>query len=84
MARFCTLAELANAPLDTVLSHWTGLGYYARARNMHKAAQVVMQKHGGQLPNQFEALLALPGIGRSTAGAIMAQAFNQFGDFLMF
>ncbi len=82
MARFCTLAELANAPLDTVLSHWTGLGYYARARNLHKAAQVVMQKHGGQLPNQFEALLALPGIGRSTAGAIMAQAFNQFGVIL--
>ncbi|MCP1318632.1 A/G-specific adenine glycosylase, partial [Halomonas sp. 707B3] len=75
MARFPTLEALATAPQDDVLHHWTGLGYYARARNLHKAAQVAMEGHGGELPtDSVETLMALPGIGRSTAGAIIAQS----------
>ncbi|WP_193162844.1 A/G-specific adenine glycosylase [Microbulbifer hainanensis] len=70
MASFPTLADLAGAPLDAVLAHWSGLGYYARARNLHKCAQTVMTEHGGEFPRDVEALSALPGIGRSTAGAI--------------
>ncbi|HEX2796952.1 MAG TPA: A/G-specific adenine glycosylase [Immundisolibacter sp.] len=75
--RFATLPELAAAPLDEVLHLWTGLGYYARARNLHRAAQQVCVEHGGQLPTDLEALSALPGIGRSTAAAILAQAHGQ-------
>lgn len=75
MARFPTLETLARAPQDEVLHLWTGLGYYARARNLHKAAQVALAEHGGELPVESEeALIALPGIGRSTAGAIIAQS----------
>ncbi|MGM0522050.1 MAG: A/G-specific adenine glycosylase [Pseudomonadota bacterium] len=75
MARFPTLEALALAPQDEVLHLWTGLGYYARARNLHKAAQVALAEHGGELPVESdEALMALPGIGRSTAGAIIAQS----------
>ncbi|WP_422141576.1 A/G-specific adenine glycosylase [Vreelandella salicampi] len=75
MARFPTLDALARAPQDEVLHLWTGLGYYARARNLHKAAQVALAEHGGELPVESEeALIALPGIGRSTAGAIIAQS----------
>lgn len=70
MARFPDVATLANAPLDDVLHLWTGLGYYARARNLHRAAQQVMEEHSGNFPQDLEALIALPGIGRSTAGAI--------------
>lgn len=78
MARFPTLGALANAPQDEVLHLWTGLGYYARARNLHKAAQVAMEEHGGELPtDSVETLMALPGIGRSTAGAIIAQSTGQ-------
>lgn len=77
MARFPTIEKLAAAPLDEVLHLWTGLGYYARARNLHKAAQTVMAQHGGRFPEDFEAVAALPGIGRSTAGAILALALNQ-------
>ncbi len=69
-----TLPALAAADSDQVHALWAGLGYYARARNLHKAAQVCVQQHGGELPQDFEALSALPGIGRSTAGAILAQA----------
>lgn len=65
---------LAAAPLDTVLALWSGLGYYARARNLHAAAQACVARHGGDLPRDFDALVALPGIGRSTAGAILSQA----------
>ena len=72
MARFPDLAALAGAPLDDVLGLWTGLGYYARARNLHRAAGLVRERHGGVMPRDFDALLALPGIGRSTAGAILA------------
>jgi A/G-specific adenine glycosylase len=59
-----------------VLHHWTGLGYYARARNLHRAAQQIRDEHQSRFPQDFDALLALPGIGRSTAGAILAQAFG--------
>jgi len=71
-----SLAALAGAPLDRVLALWSGLGYYSRARNLHRAAQICMERHGGELPSNFDALAALPGIGRSTAAAILAQAFG--------
>ena len=71
------VAALAAAPLDQVLALWSGLGYYARARNLHAAAQACVARHGGELPRDFDALLALPGIGRSTAGAILAQAWGE-------
>ncbi|SHF22672.1 A/G-specific DNA-adenine glycosylase [Microbulbifer donghaiensis] len=70
MASFPTLGRLARAPLDDVLAHWSGLGYYARARNLHKCAQTVLNEHGGEFPRDVEALAELPGIGRSTGGAI--------------
>ena len=72
MARFPDLAALADAPLDDVLGLWTGLGYYSRARNLHRAAVVVRDRHRGAVPRDLDALVALPGIGRSTAGAILA------------
>lgn len=71
-----TLAALAQAPLDRVLALWSGLGYYSRARNLHRAAQICIAMHGGDLPRDLDALAALPGIGRSTAAAILAQAFG--------
>ena len=77
MARFPTVQALAEAPLDDVLKHWAGLGYYARARNLHKGAQTVVAEHGGLVPSDPKTLLALPGIGRYTAGAILSIAFNQ-------
>lgn len=67
---------LADAPQDTVLALWSGLGYYARARNLHAAAQRCVKLHDGDLPRDLDALLALPGIGRSTAGAILSQAWG--------
>jgi A/G-specific adenine glycosylase len=70
------LRALAEAPLDDVLALWSGLGYYARARNLHAAAQACVARHDGELPRDFVALAALPGIGRSTAGAILAQAWG--------
>ncbi len=69
-----TLADLAAADEDQVLALWSGLGYYRRARFAHQAARLCVEKHGGELPRDFDALTALPGIGRSTAGAILAQA----------
>ena len=72
-----SLAQLAAAPLDAVLALWSGLGYYSRARNLHRSAQLCMTQHGGELPAEFAALAALPGIGPSTAGAILAQAHAQ-------
>jgi A/G-specific adenine glycosylase len=77
MERFGDVASLAAAPIDEVLHHWSGLGYYARARNLHAAAQAIVARHGGRFPAEFADVLALPGIGRSTAGAILAQAFGQ-------
>ena len=67
---------LAAAPLDRVLALWAGLGYYSRARNLHRAAQLCVERHDGELPREVEALGALPGIGRSTAAAIAAQAYG--------
>lgn len=72
IARFPDVAMLAEAPVDQVLHLWTGLGYYARARNLHKAAQQVCGEHQGKFPTDVDALQTLPGIGRSTAGAIAA------------
>ena len=72
--RFPELPALAAAELDEVLSQWAGLGYYARARNLHRAARRVVAEYGGELPAEFEQLVALPGIGRSTAGAILSLA----------
>jgi A/G-specific adenine glycosylase len=69
-----TLRDLAAADEDTVLALWAGLGYYRRARFLQRAAQICVEKHGGELPRDFDALADLPGIGRSTAGAILAQA----------
>ncbi|MBE5313790.1 MAG: A/G-specific adenine glycosylase [Xanthomonadales bacterium] len=69
-----SLPALAAAPLDQVLGLWSGLGYYSRARNLHRTAQRCAEAHAGELPTTLEALMALPGIGRSTAGAILAQA----------
>ncbi len=77
MARFPDLAALAQADLDAVLHLWSGLGYYARARNLHKAARLVQAEHGGELPRDMTALEALPGIGRSTAGAIRSLAHGE-------
>ncbi|MEJ7747173.1 MAG: A/G-specific adenine glycosylase [Luteimonas sp.] len=76
VAAFPALSELAAAPLDAVLAQWSGLGYYARARNLHVAAKQCVELHHGNLPRDFDALIALPGIGRSTAGAILAQAWG--------
>jgi len=77
MERFPTLATLAAADLDEVLRLWEGLGYYARARNLHKTARIVVAEHGGALPTDATLLLALPGIGRYSAGAILSLAHNQ-------
>ena len=75
--RFPDLPSLAQASTDDVLALWTGLGYYSRARNLHRAAQQIMAQHQGQMPSSQAELEALPGIGRSTAAAIRSQAFNQ-------
>ena len=77
MDRFPALVDLANADLDDVLSLWSGLGYYARCRNLHKAAGICMDVHGGALPNDVSVLETLPGIGRSTAAAIISQALDE-------
>ncbi|MCG8436423.1 MAG: A/G-specific adenine glycosylase [Gammaproteobacteria bacterium] len=77
LQRFPDIAGLAKAPADEVLHLWSGLGYYARARNLHRAAKVVLNKHSGKFPEEFDSLLALPGIGRSTAGAILALSLGK-------
>lgn len=77
MQRFPTIAALAAAPLDSVLQQWTGLGYYARARNLHRAAQSIVARHGAMFPRDYDAVCALPGIGPSTAAAILAFANEQ-------
>ena len=71
-----SVRALAEAHLDDVLALWSGLGYYARARNLHAAARICVEQHDGDLPRDHAALMALPGIGRSTAGAILAQAWG--------
>jgi A/G-specific adenine glycosylase len=70
LSRFPTVRSLAAAPVDDVLALWSGLGYYARARNLHRAAEAVVERHGGQFPAEVAALLALPGFGPYTAGAV--------------
>jgi A/G-specific adenine glycosylase len=77
VASFPTIAVLAAATEEQVLAHWSGLGYYARGRNMHNAAQIIIERYGGEFPRQFEKILELPGIGRSTAAAICALAYNE-------
>ena len=77
LARFPDVAALAAAPLAAVIEHWAGLGYYARARNLHRCAQEIVTVHGEKWPNSTAQLSALPGIGRSTAAAIAAFAFGQ-------
>ena len=76
LVRFPDLASLAAAPLGAVLELWSGLGYYARARNLHRCAQVLMAEHGGRFPRDPARIAELPGIGRSTAAAIAAFAFG--------
>jgi len=75
--RFPTIKTLAQAPLDDVLHLWTGLGYYARARNLHRCAQILHSEHNDKLPADTEQLASLPGIGRSTAAAITSIAYQQ-------
>jgi len=77
LARFPDVATLAGADLDEVLHYWSGLGYYARARHLHAAARMIRERHAGVFPEEFAAVAALPGIGRSTAGAILALAGGQ-------
>jgi A/G-specific adenine glycosylase len=77
IARFPDVHALAISPLDEVLHHWTGLGYYARARNLHRAAMIIDSDYNGQFPRDSESLQALPGVGRSTAGAILSITFGQ-------
>lgn len=77
MERFPTVRALAAADQEEVLKTWEGLGYYRRARNLHRAAQVVVAEHGGDLPAEPRALLALPGVGRYTAGALLSIAFGR-------
>ncbi|MGK7908751.1 MAG: A/G-specific adenine glycosylase [Synechococcus sp.] len=74
---FPTIFDLATAPRDRVLKQWEGLGYYSRARNFHRAAQMVMERYDGRFPDTLEAAVSLPGIGRTTAGGILSAAFNQ-------
>jgi A/G-specific adenine glycosylase len=74
LARFPDVRALAAAPEDDVLALWSGLGYYARARNLHRAAQWVRDRHGGEFPRRLDEMMELPGVGRSTAGAILALA----------
>jgi len=82
MHSYPTVETLAAAPLDEVLHHWTGLGYYARARNLHKTAQQVSNELGGLFPDNVSQLIELPGIGRSTAGAISSIAFKNQATIL--
>jgi A/G-specific adenine glycosylase len=77
MDRFPVVSDLAAATQDEVLQLWTGLGYYARGRNLHKCAQMVVDQYQGEFPNTVEGLESLPGIGRSTAGAIISLALNK-------
>jgi A/G-specific adenine glycosylase len=77
VARFPDVGALAAAPLDDVFAAWSGLGYYSRARNLHRCAQVVTTEHGGRFPRTSAALMTLPGIGRSTAAAIAAFCFGE-------
>lgn len=74
---FPSVQDLADAPIDAVMKVWQGLGYYMRARNLHKAAKIIMEKHNGQIPSTYEELLQLPGLGPYAAGAVASFAFHQ-------
>ncbi len=76
---FPTISDLASASLDSVLAHWAGLGYYSRARNLHKAAKIIVSDHHSEIPKDLDLLIQLPGIGRSTAGAILSLGFGLRG-----
>ncbi len=82
MKSFPTVQRLARAPIDQVLHHWAGLGYYARARNLHKAANYVVDELGGEFPKTVEDMEKLPGVGRSTAGAIISIAYRKRAPIL--
>lgn len=82
MESFPSVQALAEAHEDSVLEHWAGLGYYARARNLHKAAKIINGEYQGEFPNTLDDITALPGIGRSTAGAILSIALNQRAPIL--
>lgn len=82
MQSFPDIIALANADEDQVLHHWTGLGYYARARNLHKTAKIVRDKYQGQFPTTLEEVIDLPGIGRSTAGAVLSLSLGQHHPIL--
>ncbi len=75
--QFPTVEDLAAAPLDAVMKSWQGLGYYTRARNLHKAAQLIVNDYGGELPNSYKELLKLPGLGPYAAGAVASFAFHE-------
>jgi A/G-specific adenine glycosylase len=77
VASFPNVAALAAASEEQVLTRWSGIGYYARGRNLHRAARIIVERHRGKFPRQFEQILELPGIGRSTAAAICALAFHK-------
>jgi A/G-specific adenine glycosylase len=77
MQRFPDITTLAQAGQDQVLHYWSGLGYYARARHLHAAAKLIVKQHAGSFPDTLDAVLALPGVGRSTAGAILSLAYGQ-------
>ena len=77
ITQYGDITSLASAKLDDILALWAGLGYYARARNLHKAANILVRQHKAEMPFSIDELIALPGIGRSTAGAIMALAHQQ-------
>ena len=77
LQKFPTLQSLATADIQQVLKLWEGLGYYSRARNLHKAAGKIVEEYDGEFPQEFDRILALPGIGRTTAGGIISSAFNQ-------
>ncbi len=77
LSAYPTIGDLAAAPLEKVLKQWQGLGYYARARHLHRAACQIVEQYGGAFPSDLKALMSLPGIGRSTAGAILTIALGQ-------
>ena len=79
---FPSIKSLAKSDLDKVLANWSGLGYYTRAKNIHQASKIIHQKYHGSIPNNYEQLIELPGIGESTAGALLTLAFDKPGIIL--
>jgi A/G-specific adenine glycosylase len=77
MSKFPSVKQLASAPEDVLMKTWEGLGYYSRARNLQKAAKIIVSEYNSEIPNNYKTLLSLPGIGPYTAGAILSIAFNQ-------